>query len=158
MIAAGSLADTGILFAFLDPHDGWHREAVAVIGAQPLPLLTVEPVVSELGFLLDRAGGAPWRAPELLASGLLQVVPMLTDQAEPIAELMKRYRDVPMSLADACLVRLSELYPDAMLLTFDSDFEIYRRFGREPIPLLRPWQRVNEGSPQYATAALPSAD
>ena len=49
-----------------------------------------------------------------------------------------RYADQPMSLADACLVRLSELHPDAYILTLDSDFRIYRRNGRSQIPALLP--------------------
>lgn len=51
---------------------------------------------------------------------------------------MRRYADVPMSLADACLVRMSELSDDASVLTLDSDFRIYRRLGRQAIPLLTP--------------------
>jgi predicted nucleic acid-binding protein len=51
---------------------------------------------------------------------------------------MQRYADTPMSLADACLVRLTELLADCRLFTLDSDFEHYRRNGRQTIPLLRP--------------------
>jgi predicted nucleic acid-binding protein len=51
---------------------------------------------------------------------------------------MTRYRDTPMSLADACLVRLAERIPDCRLLTLDSDFAHYRRSGRHAIPLLTP--------------------
>jgi predicted nucleic acid-binding protein len=52
---------------------------------------------------------------------------------------MRRYADTPMSLADACLVRLSELNSDCRLLTVDSDFKRYRRHSRQMIPLLAPW-------------------
>jgi predicted nucleic acid-binding protein len=51
---------------------------------------------------------------------------------------MQRYADTPMSLADACLVRLTERLPDCRLFTLDADFEHYRRNGRQVIPLLRP--------------------
>ncbi len=51
---------------------------------------------------------------------------------------MARYADTPMSLADACLVRLTESVPDCLLFTLDKDFEHYRRNGRQVIPLLRP--------------------
>ena len=57
---------------------------------------------------------------------------------EAFEELLRRYRNVPMSLADACLVRLSELYGDCAVLTLDSDFRIYRRHGRQVIPVLAP--------------------
>jgi predicted nucleic acid-binding protein len=53
--------------------------------------------------------------------------------------LMRRYRDMPMSLADACLVRMAELYNDSVLFTTNRDFETYRKNGRQMIPLIRPW-------------------
>lgn len=52
-----------------------------------------------------------------------------------IRELMKRYRNVPMSLADACLVRMNELIPGSTILTLDSDFQIYRKNQNDPIDL-----------------------
>jgi predicted nucleic acid-binding protein len=52
---------------------------------------------------------------------------------------MRRYGDMPMSLADACLVRLSETHSDCRVFTIDSDFVRYRRHGRQMIPLLTPW-------------------
>jgi uncharacterized protein len=51
---------------------------------------------------------------------------------------MQRYDSVPMSLADACLVRMSEIYPDASVLTLDSDFRIYRKYRDQPIPTIMP--------------------
>ena len=51
---------------------------------------------------------------------------------------MAKYHDIPMSLADACLVRMAELLPDPVVLTTDSDFAVYRRFGRRVVPYLSP--------------------
>ena len=51
---------------------------------------------------------------------------------------MTRYASVPMSLADSCLVRMSEIYPDCRILTLDSDFRVYRRNGRQMIPTITP--------------------
>ncbi len=51
---------------------------------------------------------------------------------------MQRYADQPMSFADACLVRMTELHPDSMLITLDGDFRVYRRHGRQAIPLATP--------------------
>jgi len=62
----------------------------------------------------------------------------LEPESESVAALMRRYADLPMSLADACLVRMSELNRDCRVLTTDSDFKLYRRFGRQVIPLLCP--------------------
>ncbi|HNG34544.1 MAG TPA: pilus assembly protein, partial [Blastocatellia bacterium] len=55
-----------------------------------------------------------------------------------VSKLLEKYADVPMSFADACLVRMSELYPDSAVFTLDSDFKIYRRNGRQAIPLIFP--------------------
>ena len=62
----------------------------------------------------------------------------LEDQIRPVQKLLKKYRSVPMSLADACLVRMSELYPENRVLTLDSDFVLYRRNGRQMIPAITP--------------------
>ena len=62
----------------------------------------------------------------------------LEGQIRPVQKLLKKYRSVPMSLADACLVRMSELYPDNCVLTLDSDFSLYRRNGRQVIPVTMP--------------------
>ncbi len=59
-------------------------------------------------------------------------------EAEALDRLMEKYADVPMSYADACLVRMSELYSKAALLTIDADFRIYRRNKDKAIPLLMP--------------------
>jgi predicted nucleic acid-binding protein len=60
--------------------------------------------------------------------------------AEGVAleKLVQRYGNVPMSLADACLVRLAKLHPRSVVFTLDRDFQIYRKDGRQPIPLLTP--------------------
>jgi predicted nucleic acid-binding protein len=52
--------------------------------------------------------------------------------------MLDKYDDVPMSIADACLVRLTEILPAPLLLTTDSDFKIYRRLGRKAIPTRMP--------------------
>lgn len=62
----------------------------------------------------------------------------MQEQAANIRTLMQRYSEVPMSLADACLVRMVELLDDAAVMTVDADFRIYRRSGRNVIPLIAP--------------------
>src|SRR5205809_8144637 len=60
------------------------------------------------------------------------------EQQADLWALMRRYRNRPMSLADACLVRLSEIHAAAEVLTLDGDFRIYRRHGNRVIPLRIP--------------------
>ena len=132
------VVDAGPIVAWLnrsDVHHAWARDQFARL--RP-PLVTCEPVLTEAAFLLDYARGDPGMAARLVARGVLQVAPVLAEHSEAIAQLMRRYRDVPMSLADACLVRLSEIVPDATVFTLDTDFRIYRRRGRAVIPVLMP--------------------
>ena len=78
---------------------------------------------------------APLRAVE---RGVLRIALELEDEAPALASLMRRYKNIPMSLADACLVRMSELREPITVLTTDSDFRVYRRNGRAVIPVLMP--------------------
>lgn len=66
----------------------------------------------------------------------------LQDEAAAVAKLMQKYADVPMALADACLVRMTELHRDTALLTLDGDFRIYRRNRRQVIPLIAPEELI----------------
>ena len=102
------------------------------------PLITCEPVLTEACFLIHRAGGHPADLIRKLEQGVLEIAIDLSREAGTIEVLLKRYEDTPMSLADACLIRLSELYDDSRVLTLDSDFHVYRRHGRKVIALLRP--------------------
>ncbi len=70
--------------------------------------------------------------------GALRIAPLHEDAFIPVLDLLDKYADIPMSIADACLVRLTEVLPDPLLLTTDSDFKIYRRLGRRVIPTRMP--------------------
>lgn len=95
-------------------------------------------MLTEAAFLLDYARGDASAVASLVSRGVLEVAPVLAEHSAAIVHLMRRYRNVPMSLADACLVRLSELIPDATVFTLDTDFLIYRRRGRAVIRTLMP--------------------
>jgi predicted nucleic acid-binding protein len=62
------------------------------------------------------------------------------DELERVVGLMEKYADVPMSLADACLVRMTEALADPVLLTTDTDFRVYRRHSRQTVPCVLPDQ------------------
>jgi predicted nucleic acid-binding protein len=102
------------------------------------PLVTCEPVLTEACFLIQKSGGKPADLLAWITRGGLEIGVNIESDAAEIAGLMNRYCDTPMSLADACLVRLAERLPDCRLLTLDSDFAHYRRSGRRTIPLLTP--------------------
>jgi predicted nucleic acid-binding protein len=70
----------------------------------------------------------------LLRRGAVVCAFRLDESAGEVLDLMEKYIDVPMSLADACLVRMTETLSDPALLTTDADFRIYRRLGRQTVP------------------------
>jgi predicted nucleic acid-binding protein len=132
------LLDTGPLVAFLaaeDRHTAWAHEQWDRV--EP-PMLTCEPVLTEAAFILKREGVEADAIFALLERGIIRVALHVEEQQADLRTLMRRYRNRPMSLADACLVRLSELQPGAKVFTLDSDFRIYRRHGNKTIPLLMP--------------------
>ena len=132
------LLDTGPLVTFLAAglkHHAWVCEQWKRLHP---PLLTCEPVLTEAAFMLKREGRAVDPLFELLERGVLRVGLEIEDQLADLRTLMSRYRDRPMSLADACLVRLAELQPGGAVFTLDGDFRIYRRHGNKVIPVLMP--------------------
>jgi len=137
-VAASVVVDTGPIVALLDDDDDHHDWAVAQFARLRPPLLTCEAVLTEASFLIARVGQNASLVTALVDHGVLLVVPLFNKESAAITRLVRRYANVPMSLADACLVRLVELTPQAMLFTVDSDFEIYRQKGRSVIPLLAP--------------------
>jgi predicted nucleic acid-binding protein len=134
-----TLLDTGPLVAFLNESDQHHKWAIDQWASLPPPLLACEPVLTEACFLVQRNGGNPGNVLVLLQRGVLKCSFTVEQEASALETLMRRYHDTPMSLADACLVRLAELHQDCRLFTLDRDFTRYRRHGRQVIPLLAPW-------------------
>ena len=137
-MSRGVLLDTGPLVAFLNRRDEYHEWAMAQWGQIAPPMLTCEAVLSEACFLLSRMPSESEPVMDLLQRKVIVPSFRLKDQTQPVQKLLEKYRSVPMSLADACLVRMSELYPENRVLTLDSDFSLYRRNGRQMIPAIMP--------------------
>jgi uncharacterized protein len=138
-VSLRTIVDTGPLVALLvksDTHHAWARESVARVAQ---PMLTCESVLSETCFLLARSGLSTRGAFELAARGAIEVRFALSEEIGVVAQFMARYADAGVSLADACLVRMSELHPRCQVMTTDRDFLVYRRGGRRVIPLLAPF-------------------
>jgi predicted nucleic acid-binding protein len=101
-------------------------------------LLTCKTVIAEALFLLRRGGIEPDGLLDLVRRGLLVPKFDLAQEITAIQQLMKTYRNIPMSLADACLVRMAEIFHESKVMTLDSDFVVYRKSRRRLIPLLSP--------------------
>jgi predicted nucleic acid-binding protein len=137
-VTPGFLLDTGPLVASLNARDRHHAWAKATLTRLPAPGLTCEAVISEACFLVQGIAGARDAVLALVEEGALAVSFRLAEDARSVRSLMARYANVPMSFADACLVRMSELHPWVPIATFDADFRIYRRSGRRVVPTLMP--------------------
>ncbi len=135
-MAGNVLVDAGFLVALLSRRDSHHRWAVTQAPGRAPPWRTCEAVLSEAFHLLG-ARGAPGLSALLRRRALITAFD-LDNNVESVLKLLQKYADVPMSLADACLVRMTETLPDPIILTTDSDFRIYRRHSRQMIPCLMP--------------------
>ena len=138
MSSAVTLIDTGVLVALLNRKEQYHTWAAEKTRTLSAPLLTCEPVLTEAYFLLSPLPGGTRRFFEFLNSGMLQVHLSVIAEREALWKLIHKYQDLPMSLADACLVRLAELHPSASVFTLDSHFRVYRKNGRQQIPVIMP--------------------
>ena len=132
------LLDTGPLVSFLASGVRHHAWTVEQWKRLRPPLLTCEPVLTEAAFLLKRDGVDTDALFELLERGVIRIALAVQEELADVRALMHRYRNRPMSLADACLVRLSEIHSGGEILTLDSDFHIYRRHGNKVIPVRMP--------------------
>ena len=132
------IVDTGPLVAFLVETDSHHAWAVKRFQELPAPFLTCEPVLTETFYLVSRLHNGPRRFFELLGSGLLNVEFAVLTEREALRKLIYKYADLPMSLADACVVRMTEQIKGTVVFSTDNDFRAYRKNGRQLIPLIMP--------------------
>lgn len=130
------LADTSAIVGYLNKQDQWHLDAYPQFKVLPKPFYTCEAVITESCFLVRSAAGGPKKVLDLVANGILEIDFSLDAEIERLTHLIKIYETIPMSLADACLVRMSELESDSAVFTFDNDFQIYRRNGRQQISVV----------------------
>ncbi|MGI8604237.1 MAG: type II toxin-antitoxin system VapC family toxin [Verrucomicrobiales bacterium] len=132
------LIDTSAIVAALHRRDQHHAWARAHFESLENPCLTCEAVLSESFFLLDRAREGNDALCGLIERGVVVVDFSFATHRSETFRLLRRYHDTPMSFADACLVRMSEVIDDAVMFTTDSDFRLYRKNGRQAIPLMIP--------------------
>jgi predicted nucleic acid-binding protein len=132
------IADTDVLVAYLNRREKFHEWTKERLKNIAPPLLTCEAVIAETCFLLGKTDGGIEKLFELFESSFIVLPFRLEKEITIIKKFIFRYANVPMSLADACLVRMSEQYPDSEVFTVDNDFRIYRKNRRQVIPLIIP--------------------
>lgn len=133
-MAASVIVDASYLVTLLSRRETHHRWADNQARQYPPPWKTCEAAISETFHLLGPSGALA----SLLRRGAILPSFHLDETTEAILRLMQKYADVPMSFADACLVHMSEVLPDPIVLTTDSDFRVYRRNNRQIVPCVMP--------------------
>jgi predicted nucleic acid-binding protein len=129
------IADTGFLVAFANRRDRYHDWAVSLAEQITEPLLTCEAVLAEAAFHLQDT----WLVLEMVSEGLVRSALKVSEELPHLLQLAHRYRDRNPDLADLCVIRMSELYPEYSVITVDvKDFRVYRRNKRERISLITP--------------------
>ena len=131
-----AIVDTGPLVAFLDRAEQHHRWVVEQVEELEPPLLVCEPVLAEAMHLLARFSRGQDALFGLLENGALKIAFRIEEHIPALRKLHQKYRDRPMSLADACIVRMTEIYEQYAVLTLNSDFMVYRKHGRESLLLI----------------------
>ena len=130
------LVDTGPIVAMLDRRERFHQQCVEALLATNEPLVTCEAVIAEACFLLRRLKGASRDLLVDVQAGRYQIDYRLAERGLQIGRLLDRYANVPMDLADACLVDLANLHKSGRIFTLDADFHIYRWGRNQPFELL----------------------
>jgi len=133
-----TIADTGIIVAALNKREKYHTWTLEQMRRLTVPVLTCEAVITEACYLMCSEPNGKEDVLALIERGILKIDFSLQTEVEAIRDLMTKYENVPMDFADGCLVRMSELTENANVFTLDGDFWIYRKNGKEQIPLLIP--------------------
>ena len=132
------IVDTGPLIALFDRRDLDHQWAGETLRRLQAPLITCEPVITEATFHLGVGTPNGLALLSMIERGALRTAFDLTEHSRRVRALVERYSNVPMSLADGCLVRMTEVHAESVVWTLDGDFRVYRRHGRQAIPTLMP--------------------
>ena len=139
MISGHVIADTGVLVAMLNKKDKWHQWAVDCSKRLPAPWSTCEAVLSEAFYLLaDVPHGAEMLVKLAGIPGLLRFPFAFPPRSSEVLRTIIKYRDLPASFADACIVQMASDIPGGLVWTTDSDFQTYRLPGKKSIPTLHP--------------------
>jgi predicted nucleic acid-binding protein len=134
-----NILDAGPLIASLNRQDQHHRWAVQTLEHLGPPFFSCAEAVAEAAALT----GQPAALVEMIAAKEIVLAFDLSEQTAAVLALLKKYGDVHMDLADACIVRMTELIRDCRVITVDrKDFSVYRRSGRDLIPMVAPPARA----------------
>lgn len=130
------LLDAGVIVALLDRSEKNHFSSAEVLRTVAAPLITCEAVIGEACYLLRNLPGAPESVIENVASGNFEIPFQLSRDAAGVRQILRKYRDRKIDLADACLIQMANVFETPDILTLDSDFAVYRWNKNRPFRLL----------------------
>jgi predicted nucleic acid-binding protein len=130
------LLDTDFIVALLDRSESLHKTCARTIREVQAPLVTCEAVITESCYLLRNLSGASEAVIENIAAGIFQIPFQLSRETAAVKQLLRKYKDRKIDLADACLIRLADQFGTADILTLDRDFAVYRWGKNKPFRVL----------------------
>lgn len=130
------LLDAGAIVALLDRRESFHQAASNLVGLLDVPLVTCEPVIAESCHLLRHIPGAAEAVLENVSEGLFEIPFQLARETRGVLQILRKYSDRQIDLADACLILLAEEFGTGEILTLDRDFVVYRWGRNKPFQLL----------------------
>ncbi len=130
------LLDTGVIVALLDRSEGQHLRCVQALHQVEGQLMTCEPVIAEACYLVRDIPGATDAVLKNVEQGVFEIPVSLFRLSAAVRSVVRRYRNVPADLADACLVAMADELETGRILTLDSDFSAYRWRRTRPFDLL----------------------
>lgn len=131
-----ALLDTGVIVALLDRSENFHRHVVETVGALESPLVTCEAVIAESCYLLRNLSGASEAVLKNVTRGVFQIPFRLSTSVIEVQRILRKYRDLPVDFADACLIHLAGELRTGDILTLDQDFDAYRWGANKPFRTL----------------------
>ena len=130
------LLDTGVIVALLDRSEKLHKACAQTVREVEAPLVTCEAVITESCYLLRNLSGASEAVIENITAGIFQVPFQLSRDTAGVKQVLRKYKERKIDLADACLIRLADQFGTADILTLDQDFTIYRWGKNKPFRML----------------------
>jgi predicted nucleic acid-binding protein len=130
------LLDAGFIVALLDRSENFHKTCARTVREVEAPLVTCEAVITESCYLLRNLSGASEAVIENIAAGIFQVPFQLSRDVAGVKQVLRKYKDRKIDLADACLIHLADQFGTGDILTLDQDFAIYRWGRNKPFRVL----------------------
>lgn len=140
------LLDTGVIVALLDRSESLHRACARTVRELEAPLITCEAVIVESCYLLRNLLGASEAVIENVAAGIFQIPFQLSRETAGVRQVLRKYRDRKIDLADACLICLADEFGAEDILTLDRDFGVYRWGKNKPFRMLPGLGQHQKGS------------